>query len=116
MPGPLFILSREKERAAIDRVTFDPAGRELLYEMIEAVWKARESGRVTDLELIPIRKGFLAPEEGIWSRAGGWLAKLVNFAPELVYVVDDLAAHRSEAVRCRLCASLTDKHYADALV
>lgn len=113
MPKALFILSREKERGAIDRATFDPAGRELLYEMIEAVWRVRESGNVTDLELAPIRKGFLAPEEGIWGRAGGWLAKLVDFAPETIAAVDDLAMHRNEAVRCRLCATLTDKHYAD---
>ncbi len=116
MPKPLFILSREKERAVIDRATFDPASRELLYDMVDAVWTVRESGQVSDLELVAIRKGFLATEEGVWGRAGGWLAKLVEFAPELIAVVDELATHRNEAVRCRICASLTDRHYADILV
>lgn len=116
MPKPLFILSREKERAVIDRVTFDQASRELLYDMVDAIWTVRESGQVSDLELVPIRKGFLATEEGIWGRAGAWLAKLVEFAPELISVVDELATHRNEAVRCRICATLTDRHYADVLV
>ena len=116
MPKPLFILSREKERAVIDRVTFDHASRELLYDMVDAVWTVRESGQVSDLELAPIRKGFLATEEGVWGRAGAWLAKLVDFAPELISVVDELATHRNEVVRSRICATLTDRHYADALV
>lgn len=116
MPRPLFILSREKERADIDRVTFDPAKRELLYQMIEAVWSVREKGQVTEVELSPIRRGFAVPEEGVWSRAGGWLAKLVDFAPELTAVVDELAAHRNEEIRCRLCATLTDRHYPDAFI
>jgi hypothetical protein len=116
MSRPLFILSREKERAVIDGVTFDPARRELLYEMVEAVWRARETGRVTEAELMPIRKGFTMPEEGVWSRAGGWLAKLVEFAPELTRVVDELATHPDEAIRSRLCATLTDRHYPDGFI
>jgi hypothetical protein len=116
MPRPLFILSREKERADIERVTFDPVKRELLYQMVEAVWTVRETGQVTEAVLAPIRKGFSMPEEGVWSRAGGWLAKLVEFAPELTKVVDELAAHRNEEVRYRLCAALTDRHFPDAFI
>lgn len=116
MPGPLFILSREKERAAIDRVTYDPAKRALLYQMVEAVWTVRENGKATKKELSPIRAGFLSAEEGIWSRAGGWLAKLVVFDPELMSVVEELATHNNEAIRCRLCGSLIDPHFSDALV
>jgi len=116
MPRPLFILSREKERADIDGATFDLAKRELLYQMVEAVWRVRETGEVTGAELGPIRKGFWMPEEGVWSRAGAWLARLVEFAPELTKVVDELATHRNEGVRCRLCASLTDHHYAETFI
>jgi HEAT repeat protein len=116
MPGPLFILSREKERAAIDEATFDPGKRELLYQMVEAVWKVRETGQVTRAELAPIRAGFQVPEEGVWSRAGTWLARLVDFAPELTSVVDELAMHRDDDVRSRLCASLTDRHFPDSLI
>jgi hypothetical protein len=116
MPRQLFILSRERERAAIDGVTFDPAKRELLYQMVEAVWTVRETGAVTAAELAPIRAGFLAEEEGIWSRAGVWLAKLVAFAPELTAVVDELAAHRNEVVRCHLCATLADIHFPETFI
>jgi len=116
MARPLFILSREKERADIEGATFDPARRELLHQMLETVLTVRETGQVTGAELAPIRKGFLMPEEGVWSRAGAWLAKLVEFAPELTKVVDELAAHRNEDVRCRVCATLTDRHYSDSFV
>jgi len=116
MSNTLFILSREKERAAVDGATFDQSKRELLYQMVDAVWAARENGKVGQAELSPIRKGFLAPEEGVWSRAGSWLAKLVEFAPELTAVVDELATHSDEHVRSRLCASLNDRHYPDTLV
>jgi hypothetical protein len=116
MPRPLFILSRERERAAIDGVTFDPVKRELLYQMVEAVWTVRETGKFTEAELAPIRAGFLAPEESVWSRAGGWLAKLVEFAPELTRVVDELAGHRNELVRTRLCAVLADRRFPDILI
>jgi hypothetical protein len=116
MPRPLFILSREKERAAIEGATYDPVKRELLYQMVDAVLAVRESGEVTEAQLAPIRAGFQVPEESVWSRAGSWLARLVEFAPGLITVVDELAAHRDEQVRCRLCASLTDRHFSDALI
>jgi len=116
MSHTLFILSREKERAAVDGATFDQTKRELLYQMVDAVWAAREHGQVTEAELAPIRKGFHAPEEGVWSRAGAWLAKLVEFAPEVTKVVDELATHNNEHVRSRLCATLNDRHYPDVLV
>jgi hypothetical protein len=116
MPGPLFILSREKERVAIDRVVFDQAKRELLYQMVESVWTVRESGRITEMELAPIRAGFLVTEESVWSRAGHWLAKLVDFLPELTNVVDELATDRNDDVRYRICAMMTDRHFSDALV
>jgi len=116
MSRPLFILSLGKERADIDGVTFDPTKRALLYEMVEAVWRVRTTGEVTGAELSPIRKGFWIPEEAVWSRAGGWLAKLVDFAPELTKVVDELASHRNEEIRSRLCATLIDRHYPDNFV
>lgn len=116
MPRELFILSRERERVAIDRATPDPAKRELLYQMVEAVWTVRETGAFTSTELAPSRAGFLAEQEGVWRRAGGWLPKLVEFAPELTAVMDELASHRDPAVRCHLCATLTDRHYPDVVV
>ena len=116
MSRPLFILSRERERSDIDAATLDPIHREMLYQMIEAVLTVRERDKVTELELWPIRDGFFSPEEVIWSRAGGWLAKLIDFAPELTSVLDELVMHPDDAVRCRICAALADKHIADALV
>jgi len=116
MANTVFILSREKERAAIDRVTSNPARQELLYKMVDAVWRVRETGSVTEEELSPIREGFQSDSEIVWSRAAGWLAKLVEFAPEITSVVAELAAHRSPEVRCRLCASLADPRYSDVLI
>lgn len=116
MSRPLFILSREWERTAINAATLDPIHREMLYQMIEAVWTVRERDKVTELELAPIRDGFFVPDEVVWSRAGGWLAKLVEFTPELIAVVDELVMHPDAAVRSHICAALADKHIADALV
>lgn len=116
MPCPPFILSRETERAAIDRVIRDPAKRQLLYDMVDAVLRVRESGKVTEAELVPIRAGFDSPNEGVWGRAGGWLAKIVAFAPETVSLVQGLASHRSAGVRFRLCASLSESRFSDAVV
>jgi hypothetical protein len=116
MPRSLFILSREKERAAVDGATYDPAKRALLYQMVEAVWTVRETGKVTEAELAPIRAGFLVAEESVWSRAGEWLAKLVEFAPEWTPVVDELARHRNELVRTHLCAALTDTRFPEILI
>ena len=84
--------------------------------MVESVSIVRERERVTELELTPIRNGFFSEDETVWSRAGGWLAKLVDFAPELTSVLDELIMHRDEAVRTRACAALADRHIADALV
>jgi len=116
MPNSLFILSREKERAAINRATSNLEKQELLYKMVDAVWQVRETGSVTEAELTPIRAGFLSDDEVVWSRAAGWLAKLVEFAPEMTAVVAELSAHRSAEVRYRLCASLNDPRYSDALI
>lgn len=112
----LFILSREKERANIDGATYDLNKRELLYQMVDAMLNVRETGQVTEADLAPIRAGFLVTEESVWGRAGGWLAKLVNFSPELITVVDELAVHPQEAVRSRLCATLLDPHFSDVLI
>ena len=106
MPHPPFILSRETERAAIDRVIRDPAKRQMLYEMVDAVLRSRESGAVSSAELSPILAGFEATDEGVWSRAAGWLAKLCAFAPELLPSLERLASHRLADVRFHLCASL----------
>ena len=116
MPRPPFILSRETERAAIDRVIRDAAKRQLLYDMVDAVLRIRESGKVTEAELASIRAGFDSPDEAVWDRAGGWLAKIVAFAPETVSVVEELASHRSAGVRFRMCASLSDSRFSDAVV
>lgn len=116
MPNSLFILSRDKERAAINRATSSLEKQELLYKMVDAVWQVRETGSVTEAELEPIRAGFLCDDEIVWGRAAGWLAKLVEFAPEITAVVAELSAHRSAAVRYRLCASLNDSRYPDALI
>ena len=106
MPRPPFILSRETECAAIDRVIRDPRKRQLLYEMVDAVLRVRESGAVTAAEVAPILAGFEATDEAVWSRAAGWLALLHEFAPELSAALERLAQHRSAVVRFNLCASL----------
>jgi HEAT repeat protein len=106
MPRPPFILSRESERAAIDRVIRDPAKRQMLYEMVDAVLRVRESGVVTPSYIAPILVGFEATDEAVWSRAAGWLAKLHAFDSALSTSLDELSRHRSAAVRFNLCASL----------
>ena len=113
MSRPLFILSREKECSLIDAATLDPISRDLLYQMVDAVTE-RES--VTMLELAPIWHGFMSDEEAVWTRAGIWLARLVDYSPELTSVVDELLIHRDDAVRYRICAALADKHIPDAIV
>lgn len=116
MSRTLFILPREKERAAIDKATQDEGLRKLMYRMVDAVWNVRDNEKVTEADLLPIWNGLLAAEEVVWRRAGGWLAKLVDFAPELTPVVDELATHRDDNVRYRVCAALTDRHFSDALI
>jgi len=116
MSRPLFIFSREKECALIDAATLDPINRELLYQMVDAVLTVKERESVTMLELAPIWNGFMSEEESVWTRAGGWLAKLVDYSPELTSVVDELFIHQDDAVRSRICAALADKHIADSLV
>lgn len=106
MPRLPFILSRETERAAIDRVIRDSAKRQMLYDMVDAVLHVRETGTVSPADVAPILAGFEATDEAVWSRAAGWLAKLQEFAPELSASVEELARHRSAAVRFNLCASL----------
>jgi len=109
-------LSREKERAAIDRAIGDPLKRKYPYLMVDAVWMVRDTGMVTEAELAPIRAAFLERDPDIWRRAGGWLAKLVEFSNEVTGVVDELASHPDEAVRYRLCASLMDPRFPDVLI
>src|SRR5262245_41340785 len=116
MSHPLFILPRDKERAAVDGATLDPASRDLLYQMIDAVLMVKERERVTEYELAPIRNGVFSEDENVWVRAGGWLAKLVDYAPELTSVVEELLMHHDDAVRYRVCAALADRHIADPLV
>ena len=106
MPRPPFILSRETERAAIDRIIRDPGKRQMLYNMVDAVLRVRESGTVSPTEVAPILAGFEATDEAVWSRAAGWLAKLSAFAPELSAPLEELSRHRSADVRFNLCASL----------
>jgi len=101
-----FILSRETERSAIDRVIRDPAKRQLLYRMVDAVVRVRESGVVSPAELAPIVEGLEATDEAVWSRAAGWLAKLHAFSPSISATVDALAKSRSATMRFNLCASL----------
>ena len=108
MARPPFILSRETERAAIDQVIRDPAKRQLLYDMVDAVLRVRESGTVSAVELAPILAGFEATDEAVWSRAAGWLAKLHAFAPELSACLEELSRHRRAVVRFHLCASLDE--------
>ena len=67
-------------------------------------------------ELAPIWYGFMSDDEPVWTRAGGWLAKLVDYSPELTSVVDELLSHQDDAVRSRMCAALADKHIADSIV
>jgi len=116
MSQTLFILSRERERAEVDGATLNPSSRDLLYQMVDAVLTAKQTARVTELELAPIRNGFFSEDEAVWSRAAIWLARLVDFAPELTSVVDELLANRDDSVRSRVCAALADKHIADALL
>lgn len=116
MSRPLFILSREKERSLVDAATIDPVGRDLLYQMVDAVLTVKERERVTMLELAPIWQGFMSDDEAVWTRAGAWLAKLVDYSPELTSVVDELLIHQDDAVRSRICSALADKHIADSLV
>jgi HEAT repeat protein len=106
MPRPPFILSRETERAAIDRVIRDPAKRQMLYDMVDAILRVRESGAVTASDVAPIVAGFEATDEAVWSRAAGWLAKLHAFEPALSTSLEELSRHRSSVVRFNLCASL----------
>jgi len=116
MSRPLFILSREKERSLVDAATLDPLSRDLLYQMVDAVLTVKEREKVTMQELTPIWNGFLSEDEMVWTRAGTWLAKLVDYSPELTSVVDELFIHQDDAVRYRVCAALADRHIADALV
>jgi hypothetical protein len=101
-----FMLSRNTERAAIDRVILDPLKRQLLYDMVDAVLRVRESCAVSAPDLAPILAGFQATDEAVWSRAAGWLAKLHQFVPELSTFLEQLATHRSAVVRGHLCACL----------
>jgi hypothetical protein len=106
VPRPPFILSRQTECAAIDRAVREPTKRQLLYEMVDAVLRVRESGLVSPRDLAPIISGFEATDVAVWSRAAGWLAKLCAFSPSLAATLDELARHRSAVVRFNLCASL----------
>ena len=106
MPRPPFVSARETERAAIDRATPDPAKRQMLYNMVDAVLRVRETGTVSPAEVAPIVAGFEATDEAVWGRAAGWLAKLHAFAPELSVCLEELARHRSAVVRLHLCACL----------
>jgi len=106
MPRPPFILSREAERAAIDRVIRDPTKQRLLYEMVDAVLRISELGTVSRSDLASILAGLEVKDEGVWGRATGWLAKLHAFSPDLSATVDELAHHRNAVVRFNLCASL----------
>ena len=106
MSPPPFILSRETERAAIDRVIRDPAKRQMLYDMVDAALRVRESGTASSAEVAPILAGFEATDEAVWSRAAGWLAKLHAFAPALSACLEELSHHQSAVVRFNLCASI----------
>ena len=106
MPHPPFIFSRETERNAIDRSVRDPAKRQILYDMVDAVLRVRETGAVSPAEVAPILAGFEATDQAVWSRAAGWLAKLHAFAPELSATLEELSRHRSAVVRFHLCACL----------
>ena len=102
-----FIFPRETERAAIDRVFRDARKRQMLYDMIDAVLRVRESGIVSDRELSPILIGFEATDEGIWGRAAGWLAKLYGFSPnDVTPTLQQLANDSRYLVRFHLCACL----------
>ena len=108
MARPPFVLSRETEQAAINHAVRDAAKRKLLCEIVDLMLRVRESGKVSAADLAPIRAGFEASDEAVWSRAAGWLAKLCAFAPELSTVVEELSRHRSANVRFHLCASLDE--------
>jgi hypothetical protein len=116
MSRPLFILSREKERSLVDAATLDSINRDLLYAMIDAVLTVKERESVTVVELAPIWNGFFSEDEAVWTRAGSWLARLVDYSPELTSVVDELLIHQDDAVRYRICAALADKHIPDSIV
>ena len=105
MPRLPFTLSRETERAAIDRVVRDPTRRRMLYDMVDAVLRVRETSTVSPAELAPILAGFEAKDEAVWARAARWLAKLHAFSPQLS-VLEALFHHRSAHVRGHLCACL----------
>src|SRR5262245_46594374 len=116
MARPPFIFSRETERTHIDRAMRDPAKRALLYEMVDAVLRVNETGKITEAELTPIRAGLQSSDERVWGRAGGWLSKLHTYAPETASAIDELASHRSAHVRFRLCGSLSERRFADSFV
>jgi hypothetical protein len=115
MSRPPFIFAQETERTAIDRAVRDPIKRQMLYDMVDAVLRVRESSVVSPAELGPILTGFEATDEAVWGRAAGWLAKLYGFAPELSRTLEELAGHRSAVVRFNFCASL-DEFSADVAV
>jgi hypothetical protein len=102
-----FILSREAERAAIDHAIRDSKKRQMLYDMVDAVLRVRETRTVSPLELAPILGGFEATDEAVWGRAAGWLAKLHTFSPQPA-ALEELFHHRSANVRGHLCACLDD--------
>jgi hypothetical protein len=101
-----FILSREAERATVDRGVRDPKKRQLLYEMIDAVLRVCETEKISESEIRPILAGFDVTDEAVWSRAAGWLAKVHAYSPDVSAILDQLAAHSNATVRWRFCASL----------
>src|SRR5687768_14738828 len=106
MPPRPFIFSRETERAAIDRVFHEPAKKQILYEMIDAVIRVNQTRCVTPSDLAPILAGFEFTDEGVWSRAAGWLAKLHAFDPRITANLHDLSRNPSAIVRLNLFRSL----------
>jgi hypothetical protein len=106
MPPRPFIFSRETERAAIDRAIRDPAKRQALYEIVDAVLRVNQTGLVTQADLAPVAAGFEFTAESVWSRAASWLAKLHAFDPAVIVALDDLSRHTSDTVRLNLCRSL----------
>jgi hypothetical protein len=78
----------------------------MLYDMVDAILRVRESGKVLPTDVAPVLTGFESTDEAVWSRAAGWLAKLHAFAPELSASLEELSRHRSAVVRFNLCASL----------
>jgi hypothetical protein len=106
MSRPPFIFSRETERAAIDRAVRDPVKRELLYAMVDAVLRVRETSTITPTEMAPIIAAFKAADEALWGRAARWLAKLHAFLPSVATTIEALSQDRDATVRWHLCASL----------